>query len=175
MNEKIKLVFGISILLCIGLIGAWEVSIHTDSVDENEIVQEPVKFWPMGEPQYYDNYNESNFSQPTGYIIFTSNTSASEPYYTVDDDYVIVNSDWDTINYIPYIKINSVEYRDDGYGYNINYTCPDNTTTTGSVRYLEDIQYTLFLWCVRMSEDETDGYLIEDIWNITTIDEGSDR
>lgn len=67
--------------------------------------------------------------------------------------YVIVNTKWDTINYIPYVKINSVEYRDEGYGYSVNYTCPDNTTITGFVKDLEDIQKTVFLWCDQMEED----------------------
>lgn len=66
MNEKIKLVFGIFILLCLGLIGAMEVSIYVNSIDVIERPHEPVNingnlyvldpyWWNVSEPQYYLN------------------------------------------------------------------------------------------------------------------------
>jgi len=72
MNDNQKLICGIFILLCLGLIGAMEASIHVNSEDVIERHKEPVNIngdlyvldpyftWTVGEPEYYSNYTESN-------------------------------------------------------------------------------------------------------------------
>jgi len=67
MNDNQKIICGIFILLCLGLIGAMEASIHVNSEDVIERHQEPVNIngdlyvldpyfvLTIGEPQYYLN------------------------------------------------------------------------------------------------------------------------
>lgn len=67
VTDNQKLICGIFILLCLGLIGAMEASVHVNSIDVIERPQEPVNinsdlyvFDPyfiltIGEPQYYLN------------------------------------------------------------------------------------------------------------------------